>query len=110
MGDTPKIHLKPREEWKYSAYSIYPKQSGVVTEIKKPFFNSEMEVSWHIYLGQELQDAKSMRDVAIAILLCNDDFSVLQADYEAAHSNSFYKVEGGSIASTPVTSLATAMV
>lgn len=110
MGDTPKIDLKPQQEWKYSAYSIYPKQSGVVTEIEKPFFKSEMEVSWHIYLGQELQAAKSMRDVAIAMLLCNDDFSVLQADYEAAHSKSFYEVEGGSIASTPVTAVAKAFV
>ena len=100
MGDAPKLGLKPQKEWRYSAYSSHPKKSGVVTEIEKPLFNSEMEVSWHIYLGQELQAATSMRDVAIAILLSNDDFSVLQADYETAHSRSFYKVQGGSTLST----------
>ncbi|MEI2579828.1 FAD-dependent oxidoreductase [Scytonema sp. PRP1] len=93
IGDSPDIILKDRNEWKYSAYSIHPKQDGVVTAIEKPILESDVEVSWQIYLGERLKASQSMRDVAIAILLSHHDFSTLQRDYEVANSTSFYKTK-----------------
>ena len=96
MGDSPEIILKDKNEWKYSAYSIHPKQEGVVTAIEKPILNSDVEVFWQIYLGERLKASQSMRDVAIAMLLSHHDFSSLQRDYEVANSISLYKTENDS--------------
>ncbi|MFL0704313.1 FAD-dependent oxidoreductase [Cylindrospermopsis raciborskii] len=93
MGDDPEIILKNRSEWKYSAYSIHPKQEGVVTEIEKPILDSDVEVYWQIYLGETLKVSESMRDVAIAMLLSNHDFSTLEQDYKLANSLSLYKTK-----------------
>jgi biotin carboxylase len=93
MGDDPEIILKNRNEWKYSAYSIHPKQEGVVTEIEKPILDSDVEVYWQIYLGETLKASESMRDVAIAMLLSNHDFSTLEQDYKLANSLSLYKTK-----------------
>lgn len=93
IGDSPEIILKDRNEWKYSASSIHPKQNGVVTAIEKPILKSDVEVSWQIYLEQRLKGSQSARDVAIAILLSNHDFSTLQKDYEVANSTNFYNTK-----------------
>ncbi|OBQ03494.1 hypothetical protein [Anabaena sp. AL09] len=93
MGDDPEIILKNRSEWKYSAYSIHPKQEGVVTEIEKPILDSDVEVYWQIYLGETLKASESMRDVAIAMLLSHHDFSTLEQDYKLANSTSLYKTK-----------------
>ncbi|MEH2413167.1 FAD-dependent oxidoreductase [Nostoc sp.] len=93
IGDSPDIILKDRNEWKYSASSIHPKQDGVITAIKKPILESDMEVSWQIYLEERLKVSQSTRDVAIAILLSHHDFSTLQGDYEVANSTNFYNTK-----------------
>ncbi|MEH2447999.1 MAG: FAD-dependent oxidoreductase [Nostoc sp.] len=93
IGDSPDIILKDRFEWKYSASSIHPKQNGVVTAIEKPILESDVEVSWQIYLEQRLKGSQSTRDVAIAILLSNHDYSTLQRDYEVANSTNFYNTK-----------------
>ncbi|MBC6432146.1 FAD-dependent oxidoreductase [Nostoc sp. HG1] len=93
IGDSPEIILKDRNEWKYSASSIHPKQNGVVTAIEKPILKSDVEVSWQIYLEQRLKGSQSARDVAIAILLSHHDFSTLQKDYEVANSTNFYNTK-----------------
>lgn len=93
IGDTPDIILKDRNEWKYSASSIHPKQNGVVTAIEKPILESDVEISWQIYLEQRLKESQSTRDVAIAILLSHHDFSTLQGDYEVANSTNLYNIE-----------------
>ncbi|MEH2423666.1 MAG: FAD-dependent oxidoreductase [Nostoc sp.] len=93
IGDSPDIILKDRNEWKYSASSIHPKQDGVVTAIEKPILESDVEVYWQIYLEQRLKGSQSTRDVAIAIILSNHDFSTLQGDYEVANSTNFYNIE-----------------
>ncbi|MEH2253650.1 FAD-dependent oxidoreductase [Nostoc sp.] len=93
IGDSPDIILKDRNEWKYSASSIHPKQDGVVTAIEKPILESDVEVYWQIYLEQRLKESQSTRDVAIAIILSNHDFSTLQGDYEVANSTNFYNIK-----------------
>ncbi|MEH2141560.1 FAD-dependent oxidoreductase [Nostoc sp.] len=93
IGDSPDIILKDRNEWKYSASSIHPKQDGVVTAIEKPILESDVEISWQIYLEQRLKGSQSTRDVAIAILLSNHDYSTLQGDYEVANSSNFYNTK-----------------
>ncbi|MEH2334299.1 FAD-dependent oxidoreductase [Nostoc sp.] len=93
IGDSPDIILKDRNEWKYSASSIHPKQDGVVTAIEKPILESDVEISWQIYLEQRLKGSQSTRDVAIAILLSNHDYSILQGDYEVANSSNFYNTK-----------------
>ncbi|MEH2122219.1 FAD-dependent oxidoreductase [Nostoc sp.] len=93
IGDSPDIILKDRNEWKYSASSIHPKQDGVVTAIEKPILESDVEISWQIYLEQRLKGSQSTRDVAIAILLSNHDYSTLQGDYEVANSTNFYNTK-----------------
>lgn len=93
IGDSPDIILKDRNEWKYSASSIHPKQDGVVTAIEKPILESDVEISWQIYLEQRLKRSQSTRDVAIAILLSNHDYSTLQGDYEVANSTNFYNTK-----------------
>ncbi|MEH2460951.1 FAD-dependent oxidoreductase [Nostoc sp.] len=93
IGDSPDIILKDRNEWKYSASSIHPKQDGVITAIEKPILESDMEVSWQIYLEERLKVSQSTRDVAIAILLSYHDFSTLQGDYEVANSTNFYNTK-----------------
>ncbi|MEH2403508.1 FAD-dependent oxidoreductase [Nostoc sp.] len=93
IGDSPDIILKDRNEWKYSASSIHPKQNGVVTAIEKPILESDVEVSWQIYLEQRLKGSQSTMDVAIAILLSNHDYSTLQRDYEVANSTNFYNTK-----------------
>lgn len=92
MGDAPEISLKPRAERKYSAYVTYPKRAGKVLNMEKPVFESEVEMSWHVYLGQELQASTNMREVAIGILLSHPDPAILQANYEAAQAKDFYRV------------------
>ncbi|MEH2255248.1 MAG: FAD-dependent oxidoreductase [Nostoc sp.] len=93
IGDSPDIILKDRNEWKYSASSIHPKQNGVVTEIEKPVLESDVEVYWQIYLGERLEKSQSMRDVAIAIVLSHHDFSILQEEYQVANSTNFYNIK-----------------
>ncbi|MEH2332791.1 FAD-dependent oxidoreductase [Nostoc sp.] len=93
IGDSPDIILKDKNEWKYSAYSIHPKQDGVVTAIEKPILESDVKVYWQIYLGESLKRSQSMKDVAIAILLSHHDFSTLQRDYEVANSTNFYNTK-----------------
>ncbi|MEH2276788.1 MAG: FAD-dependent oxidoreductase [Nostoc sp.] len=93
IGDSPDIILKDRNEWKYSASSIHPKQDGVVAAIEKPILKSDVEISWQIYLEQRLKGSQSTRDVAIAILLSNHDYSTLQGDYEVANSTNFYNTK-----------------
>ncbi|MEI1375128.1 FAD-dependent oxidoreductase [Nostoc sp. UHCC 0926] len=93
IGDSPDIILKDRFEWKYSASSIHPKQDGIVTAIEKPILESDVEISWQIYLEQRLKGSQSTRDVAIAILLSNHDYSTLQGDYEVANSTNFYNIK-----------------
>ncbi|MEH2449985.1 FAD-dependent oxidoreductase [Nostoc sp.] len=93
IGDSPDIILKDRNEWKYSASSIHPKQDGVVTAIEKPILESDVEISWQIYLEQRLKGSQSTRDVAIAILLSNHDYSTLQGDYEVANSTNLYNTK-----------------
>ncbi|WP_298912421.1 FAD-dependent oxidoreductase [uncultured Nostoc sp.] len=93
IGDSPDIILKDRNEWKYSASSIHPKQDGVVTAIEKPILESDVEITWQIYLEQRLKGSQSTRDVAIAILLSNHDYSTLQGDYEVANSTNFYNTK-----------------
>ena len=93
IGDSPDIILKDRNEWKYSASSIHPKQDGVVTAIEKPILESDVEISWQIYLEQRLKGSQSTRDVAIAILLSNHDYSTLQRDYKLANSSNFYNTK-----------------
>ena len=93
IGDSPEIIIKDRFEWKYSASSIHPKQDGVVTAIEKPILESDVEISWQIYLEQRLKGSQSTRDVAIAILLSNHDYSTLQRDYKVANSSNFYNTK-----------------
>jgi glycine/D-amino acid oxidase-like deaminating enzyme/biotin carboxylase len=97
MGDSPEIILKDTNEWKYSAYSIHPKQDGTVTAIRKPILESDVEVYWQIYLGEKLQASQSMRDVAMAMLLSSHDFSTLERDYQIANSISLYQTNKDSI-------------
>ncbi|WP_375499818.1 hypothetical protein [uncultured Nostoc sp.] len=97
IGDSPDIILKDRNEWKYSAYSIHPKQDGVVTVIEKPILESDVKVYWQIYLEEKLNESQSMMDVAIAIVLSHHDFSTLQRDYEVANSTNFYKTKKTSV-------------
>jgi hypothetical protein len=93
IGDSPDILLKDRSEWKYSASSIHPKQNGIVTAIEKPTLESDVEVSWQIYLGERLKESQSISDVAIAVLLSHHDFLTLQEDYEVANSTNFYNTK-----------------
>lgn len=93
IGDSPDILLKDRSEWKYSASSIHPKQNGIVTAIEKPILESDVEVSWQIYLGERLKKSQSISDVAIAVLLSHHDFLTLQEDYEVANSTNFYNTK-----------------
>ena len=93
IGDSPDILLKDRSEWKYSASSIHPKQNGIVTAIEKPTLESDVEVSWQIYLGEKLKESQTINDVAIAVLLSHHDFLTLQEDYEVANSTNFYKTK-----------------
>lgn len=92
MGDAPEVKVNASAAGKYSAYVIYPKRSGTVLDIEKPVFKSEVEVSWNIYLGQDLQASSNMREVAIGILLSHRDLDVLRADYHAALAQDFYTV------------------
>ena len=93
IGDSPDILIKNRNDWKYSACSIHPKQDGAVTAIEKPILESDVEVSWQIYMGEILKLSQNTRDIAIAILLSNHNFSTLQQDYEVVNSTNFYKTK-----------------
>ncbi|MEH2026675.1 FAD-dependent oxidoreductase [Nostoc sp.] len=93
IGDSPDILLKDRSEWKYSASSIHPKQNGIVTAMEKPILESDVEVSWQIYLGERLKESQTINDVAIAVFLSHHDFLTLQEDYEVANSTNFYKTK-----------------
>ncbi|MEH1848859.1 MAG: FAD-dependent oxidoreductase [Nostoc sp.] len=93
IGDSPDIILKDKNKWKYSAYSIHPKQDGVVTAIEKPILESDVKVYWQIYLEEKLNKSQSMMDVAIAIVLNHHDFSILQRDYEIVNSTNFYNTK-----------------
>ncbi|GAA6619123.1 FAD-dependent oxidoreductase [Scytonema sp. NUACC26] len=103
IGDSPDIILKDRNEWKYAACSIHPKQDGVVTAIEKPILESDMKVYWQIYLEEKLKASQSLMDVAIAIVLSHHDFSTLQLDYEIANSTNFYKTKKTCIKRSPTT-------
>ena len=93
IGDSPDIRLKEKKDWEYSAYSIHPRRDGVVTAIEQPIFESDVEISWHIYVGGVLKASQSMNDIAIAILLSNRDYSTLERDLEVANDTALYKTE-----------------
>ena len=93
IGDSPEIRLKDNCDWKYSAYSIHPYRDGVVTEINKPIFESDVEISWHIYIGGALQASQSMSDIAVAILLSHHDYSTLEQDLEIANNTTLYRTQ-----------------
>ena len=93
IGDSPEIRLKDSCDWKYSAYSIHPYQDGVVTEINKPIFESDVEISWHIYMGGTLQASQSMSDIAVAILLSHHDYSTLEQDLEIVNNTTLYRTQ-----------------
>ncbi|MEO0967361.1 MAG: FAD-dependent oxidoreductase [Cyanobacteria bacterium J06639_18] len=93
IGDSPNIQVKDKKDWKYSAYSIHPKRDGVVTAIEQPIFESDVEISWHIYVGGAIKASQSMSDVGIAILLSHDDYSILEKDLEIANNATLYKTE-----------------
>lgn len=89
MGLPGKPEHKAKKNQKYSAYCLHPKQEGIVTDIEKPIFNSETEITWHICPGQTLSNAKSIRDAALGIFLSNDNWEVLQQDFESANSRHY---------------------
>ena len=92
---SPEIRLKNREDWKYSACSIHPRRDGIVTEIEKPIFISDAKINWHIYPGSVI--SWSNDNPAIAILLNNKKYSVLELDLEVAFYTNFYQVNNSNL-------------
>ncbi len=92
--DSPEIRLKDRKDWKYSACSIHPKKNGIITQIEKPMFISDAEINWYIHPGGVISQSD---DPAIAIVLNNKNYSVLELDLEVALHTDFYKINNNNL-------------
>lgn len=65
----------------YSAFVIYPKQKGIVTQFNDVTLTCPHEVTYNIKIGDKLEAATKVRDLAGGILFWNDNPDELMQDY-----------------------------
>eukprot|EP00177_Eucheuma_denticulatum_P007266 GFKZ01013234.1.p1 GENE.GFKZ01013234.1~~GFKZ01013234.1.p1 ORF type:complete len:809 (+),score=81.49 GFKZ01013234.1:195-2621(+) len=89
--------LKMRESEKmtcYAAYSLHPPKAGVVKRLQKPQVNSTVSaVSWRTMPGQRLSEPKSMRDIAVMVVISNPDLEELTEDFRRITSEEYVIME-----------------
>eukprot|EP00177_Eucheuma_denticulatum_P000357 GFKZ01000611.1.p1 GENE.GFKZ01000611.1~~GFKZ01000611.1.p1 ORF type:complete len:807 (+),score=84.11 GFKZ01000611.1:503-2923(+) len=89
--------LKMRESAEmtcYAAYSLHPPKKGVVKRLEMPEVSCTVAgVSWRVKPGQRLREPRSMRDIAVMVVISDGDMGRLAMEFEQINSEEYVIME-----------------
>lgn len=65
----------------YSAWIIFPKQNGMVENLNTPQIKSEININYLVDINQEINNASSIFDAAVEVIISNKSYEVLREDF-----------------------------
>ena len=77
----------------FAVCSMHPPKPGVVKSLELPSLDSTLScVSWRVMVGQRLQAPTSMRNIALLLIISNDDLDALKCDFDRVNGEDYLQV------------------